>query len=159
MSNCWPRATLRASPAVAPLWPVFCLISCSQRRSDTVPPAPRPRGAGSHQPRLSERARLQLTSPQIIPLLPPLNDGRHRPFMFGVPALDAFPYQLWSQLAVRHARRISSSTFTYQGPAGYRPLREAIAAHITVSRRVHCTPEQIVIVPARKGRSNWPHVC
>jgi GntR family transcriptional regulator/MocR family aminotransferase len=35
--------------------------------------------------------------------------------------------------------------------AGYRPLREAIAAHVLVSRRVHCTLDQIVIVAGVQG--------
>ena len=74
-----------------------------------------------------------------------------RPFASGTPALDAFPYAIWSRLIARQARRMPDSAFAYQSTAGYRPLREAIAAHVTVSRRVHCTPEQIVIVPGAQG--------
>jgi GntR family transcriptional regulator/MocR family aminotransferase len=44
-----------------------------------------------------------------------------------------------------------TSTFLYQDSAGYRPLREAIAAHVAVSRQVHCTPEQVLIVPGSQG--------
>jgi GntR family transcriptional regulator/MocR family aminotransferase len=43
------------------------------------------------------------------------------------------------------------NNFTYQDSAGYRPLREAIAAHVAVSRQVHCTPEQVMIVPGSQG--------
>jgi len=43
------------------------------------------------------------------------------------------------------------SSFMYQNWAGYQPLREAIAAHITVSRQVHCTPEQVMITPGSQG--------
>jgi GntR family transcriptional regulator/MocR family aminotransferase len=117
----------------------------------TAPMARQPRGAEAHQPPLSERAGMQLTSAQTAPLLPPLSDGRQRPFMVGMPALDAFPYELWSRLVVQQARRLSTSALTYQNPAGYRPLREAIAAHVTVARRVRCTPEQIVIVAGSQG--------
>jgi GntR family transcriptional regulator/MocR family aminotransferase len=120
----------------------------------TVPTALRQGTAQAHQPSLSERASLQLISPQIRPLLPPLRDGRQRPFLFGTPALDAFPYQVWSRLLVRQARQLLSSALTYQDPAGYRPLREAIAAHVTVSRRVRCMPEQIVIVSGSQGALN-----
>ncbi|MFN8595200.1 MAG: PLP-dependent aminotransferase family protein [Anaerolineae bacterium] len=74
-----------------------------------------------------------------------------RPFRAEVPALDAFPYELWTRLVVRQARRLPHTTFSYQDPAGYRPLREAIAAHVTVSRQVHCTPEQIVMVSGAQG--------
>jgi GntR family transcriptional regulator/MocR family aminotransferase len=74
-----------------------------------------------------------------------------RPFRFGVPALQAFPYKLWSRLVIRRARNMPADAFTYQNLRGYRPLREAIAAHITVSRRVQCTPEQILILPGAQG--------
>jgi GntR family transcriptional regulator/MocR family aminotransferase len=43
------------------------------------------------------------------------------------------------------------NNFTYQDSAGYRPLREAIVAHVTVSRQVHCTPEQVMIVSGSQG--------
>jgi len=109
------------------------------------------RRAESRPPLFSERARLQLAAPQMSPSLPPSSKGVPRPFSFGMPALDAFPYELWSRLVVRQARRMPDSAFTYQDAAGYRPLREAIAAHVTLSRRVHCTPEQIVIVSGAQG--------
>src|SRR6266508_4749336 len=99
-----------------------------------------------NQPRFSEQATLQLTAPRM-PMAPPDGSGvSPRPFRFGVPALQAFPYKLWSRLLVRQARRLSASAFPYQPAAGILPLREAIAAHVMVSRRVHCTPEQIIIV-------------
>ncbi len=105
----------------------------------------------SRQPRFSERARLQLAAPQMSASLPPLRNGLPRPFGSGVPALDAFPYKLWSQLVVRQTRRVPRSALMYQSPAGYLPLREAIAAHVTVSRQVHCTPEQIIIAAGFQG--------
>jgi GntR family transcriptional regulator/MocR family aminotransferase len=67
------------------------------------------------------------------------------------PALDVFPYRLWSRLVVRQARRMPMSSFIYQSSAGYQPLREAIAAHVAVSRQVHCVPEQVMIVPGSQG--------
>ncbi|MBI5563566.1 MAG: PLP-dependent aminotransferase family protein [Chloroflexi bacterium] len=83
--------------------------------------------------------------------LPPSNSGLPRPFRSEVPALDVFPYELWSRLVARQARRLPRTAFTYQEPAGYRPLREAIAAHVTVTRQVHCTPEQIIMVSGAQG--------
>ncbi|MCI0395997.1 MAG: PLP-dependent aminotransferase family protein [Chloroflexi bacterium] len=109
-----------------------------------------PRRTGPDQPRFSDHARLQLAAPLMAALRPSGNE-LPRPFRFGMPAVDAFPYQLWSRLVVRQARRLPASALTYQDPAGYGPLREAIAAHVTVSRRVHCTPEQIVIVSGSQG--------
>ncbi|MEZ4736478.1 MAG: PLP-dependent aminotransferase family protein [Caldilineaceae bacterium] len=103
------------------------------------------------QPCLSQRARAMLTSPQISPLLPPGANGRPRPFSLGMSALDAFPYPIWSRLVARQARQLSIGALTYQDAAGYLPLREAIAAHVTVSRSVRCTPDQVVIVAGAQG--------
>ncbi len=107
--------------------------------------------AGTPLSLLSERARLQLGSP-----LQP-ESGRHsfneepHPFRTDLPALDAFPYKLWSRLIMRRARHTPSQDFRYQDSAGYLPLRQAIAAQINVSRQVHCTPEQIIITSGAQG--------
>jgi GntR family transcriptional regulator/MocR family aminotransferase len=68
------------------------------------------------------------------------------PFRSGVPALDAFPFTLWSQLIQRHTRTSFPARGLYQQPHGYLPLREAIAAHIGVTRGVRCTAAQVLIV-------------
>lgn len=103
------------------------------------------------QPRLSEIAKTQLAAEQMTSPLPVMRAGAPRPFLTGVPALDAFPYELWSRLVMRQARRLPTRAFNYQPSAGYLPLREAIAAHVTVTRRVHCTPDQIIIVSGSQG--------
>ncbi len=82
---------------------------------------------------------------------PGLARSKTQPFRSEMPGLDAFPYETWSRLVIRRARQAPPSAFSYQDPAGYRPLREAIAAHVTVSRRVHCTPEQILITSGSQG--------
>lgn len=98
------------------------------------------------QPVFSERAKAQIAAAQ-----PPSNGQLPKPFLPESIALDMFPFELWTRLVVRQARRIPINTFTYQDSAGYRPLREAIAAHVAVSRQVHCKPEQIMIVPGSQG--------
>ncbi|MFQ6200766.1 PLP-dependent aminotransferase family protein, partial [Streptomyces sp. NPDC000405] len=40
----------------------------------------------------------------------------------------------------------STSLMRYDDPAGFRPLREQIAAHVATSRGIHCTADQVVIV-------------
>lgn len=100
----------------------------------------------SRQPVFSERARTQ-----IMASMAPSDGILPRPFVPEAPALDAFPFQLWSRLVVRQARRMPLNSYTYQDSAGYRPLREAIVAHVTVSRQVHCTPEQVMIVSGSQG--------
>jgi GntR family transcriptional regulator/MocR family aminotransferase len=72
--------------------------------------------------------------------------GRMRPFIPGIPALDQFPLALWSRLVARRWRHESRGLLNYGPAAGYRQLREAIAAYLGPSRGVQCKPDQIVIV-------------
>ncbi|OGL15082.1 MAG: GntR family transcriptional regulator [Candidatus Rokubacteria bacterium RIFCSPLOWO2_12_FULL_71_19] len=72
--------------------------------------------------------------------------GPPRPFRPGLPALDVFPFDLWARLSARRWRRASSALLDYGAPAGHAPLREAVAAHLRVSRAVRCEPEQVIVV-------------
>jgi GntR family transcriptional regulator/MocR family aminotransferase len=63
----------------------------------------------------------------------------------GLPALDAFPRKVWSRLVARHARGLLPADMAYPDPAGYAPLREAIAGYLATSRGVRCTAGQILI--------------
>jgi GntR family transcriptional regulator/MocR family aminotransferase len=69
-----------------------------------------------------------------------------RAFAAGLPALDAFPIELWQRLVARHARRIDLSSLVYADPAGLPALREAIAAYLGHARGVRCDASQVVIV-------------
>lgn len=71
--------------------------------------------------------------------------GLAKPFRPGVPALDAFPRRLWIRLTNRRWRS-ADLPLAYNDPAGYPPLREAIAAHVAAARGAHCTTEQVIIV-------------
>ena len=68
-----------------------------------------------------------------------------RPFQMGLPALDAFPRKVWSRLVARQARGLAPADMAYPDPAGYAPLREAIAGYLATSRGVRCTAGQILI--------------
>jgi GntR family transcriptional regulator/MocR family aminotransferase len=73
-----------------------------------------------------------------------MNTGR--PFHGGLPALDAFPYQLWMRLAARVWRRLRPRDFAYGDSQGYAPLREAIAEYLEANRGVRCTPDRVIVV-------------
>jgi GntR family transcriptional regulator/MocR family aminotransferase len=92
---------------------------------------------------ISDFGRLILEQ-TAMPVLP--RETITLPFRAGIPALDAFPHALWTKLLTRYARRLTPASMAYQEAAGYRPLREAIADHVTVTRRVRCTPDQILIM-------------
>ncbi|MCC7368409.1 MAG: PLP-dependent aminotransferase family protein [Chloroflexi bacterium] len=70
------------------------------------------------------------------------------PFDFrpGRPDWDTFPRQIWGRLTARQVRERSEELASYGDPAGYRPLREAIATHLGQTRGVRCSAEQVVVV-------------
>src|SRR5215470_16335521 len=72
-------------------------------------------------------------------------------FRGGEPALDLFPYEVWARLIARRARQSPRAFAHYQPPAGYYPLREAIAAQVGITRGVRCTPEQIILTAGSQG--------
>jgi GntR family transcriptional regulator/MocR family aminotransferase len=72
--------------------------------------------------------------------------GVPRPFRLGTPALDAFPYVEWVRLAAASRRRLRPELLGYGDPAGYIPLREAIAAYLGPTRAVRCAAENVIVV-------------
>jgi len=72
-------------------------------------------------------------------------------FLVGQPDVTAFPYETWARLVARHARQSLPAASLYQNVQGYAPLREAIAAHIGLTRGLHCSPEQIILTAGTQG--------
>ncbi len=93
-------------------------------------------------PRLSQRVQRVMHSPSILHS----HASLAKAFQPGLPALDAFPFEVWSKLATRHHQNPPSELLNYGDPGGYRPLRDAIAQYLTASRGVRCQPEQVLIV-------------
>lgn len=102
-------------------------------RSRPAPAAAEPSRRGA--------ALASLSTPSL-----PLSGTQPRAFRTGVPALDAFPYSVWGQIAARLWRRAPRALLAYGVPNGYEPLRRAIADYLEVSRGVRCTSEQVIIV-------------
>ncbi len=99
------------------------------------------RGRPSEAASLSARGR-QIESASVSPAV---YGGKPRPFRTSTPALDAFPYQLWSRLLLRRWRQSGRDLLLYGDPAGYRPLREAVARYLGAARGVRCHPDHIVL--------------
>jgi len=111
----------------------------------------RPRREHPPETTLTERNRaLTQLSGAIRPWLA-AGQGAMPAFRVGVPALDEFPLRLWARLVARNARRLLPDALTYQSPAGYPPLREAIAAYLGVARGVRCSAEQVLITAGAQG--------
>ncbi|MES1925557.1 PLP-dependent aminotransferase family protein [Salinisphaera sp. T31B1] len=77
--------------------------------------------------------------------------GKALPFQLGMPALDAFPRKTWARLAGRSVRTLDTAAMDYPDPAGYEPLRRAIATYLGISRGIACSHEQVFITPGYHG--------
>jgi GntR family transcriptional regulator/MocR family aminotransferase len=97
--------------------------------------------------RLASRVRLL----QEVPYPERVEGSAGRSFRGGEPALDLFPYEVWARLIARRARQSLRGFAHYQPPAGYYPLREAIAAHIGITRGVRCVPDQVILTAGSQG--------
>jgi GntR family transcriptional regulator / MocR family aminotransferase len=73
-------------------------------------------------------------------------NGDNVAFQIGLPAVDEFPFAVWSRLAARRLRHPPRELLCYGEPAGYRPLRACIAAHLRSTRAVQCDADQVIIV-------------
>jgi GntR family transcriptional regulator/MocR family aminotransferase len=93
----------------------------------------------------------RVRSLQDMPIPSRLEEPAGGAFRGGEPALDLFPFEVWARLIARRARQSLRAFAHYQPPAGYEPLREAIAAHIGITRGVRCVPEQIILTAGSQG--------
>jgi len=105
-------------------------------------PAPAPRGErpAPAPTSLSQRGEL-MTQPYWGEEAP-----AGRAFLPSVPALDLFPRQLWARLLARATRAAGPDHLVAGSRAGFRPLREAIAAYVGSTRAVACSPDQVVVL-------------
>ncbi|HYD79247.1 MAG TPA: PLP-dependent aminotransferase family protein [Paucimonas sp.] len=89
---------------------------------------------------LSERGR------RIASLGSCIDPRQVRAFSAGLPALDAFPLDVWQRLLARHARSPEASWPMYTDPQGEPVLREAIAQYLALSRGVDCDADQVIVL-------------
>src|SRR5581483_9337883 len=100
------------------------------------------------QPPAAPRWRLSAWAERALSLSPLVAAGPDATaaydFTPGQPDWDAFPRALWRRLLGRAWLR--GDLGRSGDPAGYRPLREALARHLAASRGVVCTADQVVVV-------------
>lgn len=68
-----------------------------------------------------------------------------KPFQNGLTAIDSFPFDTWAKIAARRSLYQSAEAPGCHDSTGFRPLREAIAAHLMSARGVNCDSEQVII--------------
>lgn len=114
----------------------FVSTTIPAQRPQTRPAAPAPAA-----PRPTSRRSLLYPPFERVP-------WRYGWGSFGVhqPALDQFPFEVWSRLVVRHSR--SARVYSDPGirPLGLRPFREILCSYLRTARAVRCEPDQIMIV-------------
>src|SRR6266850_3243718 len=75
-------------------------------------------------------------------------------FQVGLPALDAFPRKLWTQIVVRVARQLDHEQMINPNlhcGMGYEPLRLAVASYLRIARDITCSADQILITNGFQG--------
>ena len=119
----------RATASVASALPV-----------SAMPASPRPKPAAS--PPISAYAR-RLT--ELLGAPPARLSGLRYDFRYGEPSVDEFPREIWRRLLAARARRTARDALGYADPAGYEPLRAALAEYLKRARGVACEADQIVV--------------
>jgi GntR family transcriptional regulator/MocR family aminotransferase len=109
--------------------------------------AMRPRAKRARAPRAAGRAALLSGRGRLLEGLTVTGPRPDAPRAFQPrrAPLDIFPVRTWSAIVRRLWKRSGYRQLEYGEPAGYRPLREAIAAHVGVTRGVQCTAEQVIV--------------
>jgi GntR family transcriptional regulator/MocR family aminotransferase len=67
-------------------------------------------------------------------------------FRMSEPAVDQFPFRIWSRLVARHSQGVRRGALNYGSPMGDLPFRQALAAYLRTARAVRCEAEQIMVV-------------
>src|SRR5882724_339376 len=110
--------------------------------TSAMPASARPKSG--HLPPVSTYAR-RLIRLLGTPPAPSTRSGLRYDFRYGEPSIDEFPREIWRRLLAARARRTARDAFGYADPAGYAPLRDALAEYLKRARGVVCEADQIVI--------------
>jgi GntR family transcriptional regulator/MocR family aminotransferase len=80
-------------------------------------------------------------------------------FSPGLPDTDNFPFKAWTRLMSRTWRHPDAALLSAGDPAGYLPLRRAIADYLATARAVDCSAEEVIVVSgAQQAISLAAHV-
>lgn len=111
--------------------------------SYVAPQVPTARGPVSPQPAPVLSRRGQAIADIHARWQPPLVAAL--PFRIGAPEVASFPHALWDRLTRQLDPRERERLAQYLDPAGYAPLREAVAQWLWVARGVRCDAAQVLV--------------
>lgn len=101
------------------------------------------------QPRAPERRGTPLAPRTGWDRAPePTSGGQAAPaydFRVGIPDARLFPFDTWRRLVTAELRVGAHDLGTYADPAGHRPLREALARHLALSRGVTASADEVLV--------------
>ena len=105
--------------------------------------------------RVAPLARMR-PEPQQGDRLPVAGESSEQPpyralFRPGAPDVSDFPHAVWSRHLAARSRSLRIHHLGYENPTGIRELREAILAHVSVTRGVVAEPEQVMIVSSTRA--------
>lgn len=89
--------------------------------------------------------RLSNTGERLAALGTPSLDSRFPAFAEGMTDTSSFPFDIWSRIHNRLMRNPRVDLVRAGDPAGYAPLRAAIAAHLRAARGLSGVAEQVII--------------
>jgi GntR family transcriptional regulator/MocR family aminotransferase len=118
----------------------FVSSSLPEQRMSVPLPAERPPAEPSGPRRISTRSALYPGFRNVPALRGWGAFGVHQP------ALDQFPFHIWSSLINRHSRNPHASSVHNINPLGLERFRHAIAGYLRTARGVQCEPDQVMIV-------------
>jgi GntR family transcriptional regulator/MocR family aminotransferase len=72
--------------------------------------------------------------------------GGRGAFRVSQPAVEEFPFRIWSSLLARHARDHRPQLLNYGDAMGYRPFREVVASYLGAARGLRCEADQVLVV-------------
>jgi len=93
-------------------------------------------------PKLSERGQSFLDNYNLLNR-PVDNSIAFQP---GLPPIDIFPLNKWKKLIDNYWKYIKSSELSYSQASGKDLLKKQISNYLKISRNIHCSPEQIIVV-------------
>lgn len=125
----------------------------SMQLSQMTPSAKPPNG------RVRQRKRGMSKRGSALSAMHATSKVRHAAFSPSLPDTENFPFKEWTRLMSRTWRHPDATMLRAGDPAGYLPLRRAIANYLATARAVDCAAEEIIIVSgAQQAISLAAHV-